>query len=146
MGRYSRHNIRSAKLKPEEVLYIKQQYEAGRTQRDIAAEMKMSAVQIGRIVRGESWAAYNHSAKSEDIQHGQAALQSNSPLGPEFQFPPDVEARLKAEQAAGQLAKAAKLAELGEQFDAADLAPNPYLTSKPEDEPQDSPETEEPLK
>lgn len=56
MGRFTRHNHRASIVTGEQVISIRQQYADGTTQRELAALYQLSAGQIGRIVRGESWA------------------------------------------------------------------------------------------
>jgi hypothetical protein len=55
---FNRSNIRAAKLTPEQVVVIRELYNAGRTQRELCQAYGVSKETIGRIVRGESWIAY----------------------------------------------------------------------------------------
>ena len=54
--RFPVNNTRAANLTPTEVLDIRAKYRAGKSQGALAREYTMSVVQIGRIVRRESWA------------------------------------------------------------------------------------------
>jgi transcriptional regulator with XRE-family HTH domain len=54
--RFGRHNHRASRVTAEQVINIRLRYEEGATQRELAAQYGLSAAQIGRIVRGESWA------------------------------------------------------------------------------------------
>jgi hypothetical protein len=51
----NRNNTRAAKLKPMDVLNIRQMYADGWTQSRLSRTYGISIGQIGRIVRGESW-------------------------------------------------------------------------------------------
>lgn len=56
MPRFYSGNSRSARLTAAQVQTIRARYQAGGvTQGDLAREYQVSVVQIGRIVRGESW-------------------------------------------------------------------------------------------
>lgn len=50
-----RHNTRAAKLEPSQVLEIREKYAADWTQARLSRHFGVSVIQIGRIVRGESW-------------------------------------------------------------------------------------------
>lgn len=52
---FGRRNTGARKLNVLEVQRIRKLYSEGATQRTLALEYSMSVVQIGRIVRGESW-------------------------------------------------------------------------------------------
>ena len=58
---FSKRNLRGAKRSIGEILQIRQQYKDGWSQGRLAREWKMSVGQIGRIVRGESWAELEES-------------------------------------------------------------------------------------
>ena len=66
MAKLRTFNARSAKLTGEQILEIRDLYEAGWSQGRLAREFKMSVVQIGRIVRGESWAKLG-GARAEQV-------------------------------------------------------------------------------
>lgn len=53
---FQRRNTRSAKLTSTQVLEIRQRYADGETQASLCRAFGMAIGQIGRIVRGESWA------------------------------------------------------------------------------------------
>lgn len=55
MPEFQRKNTRASKLTYDQVADIRARYAAGKSQGALAREYKMSAVQIGRIVRMESW-------------------------------------------------------------------------------------------
>ena len=55
MTSFQRGNVKGHKLTYQQVADIRLQYARGATQGALARQYKMSAVQIGRIVRGESW-------------------------------------------------------------------------------------------
>lgn len=55
MGKFRQFNTRSAVLKPEQVLAIRQEYEEGATQRELCRKYGVSLGTIGRVVRGETW-------------------------------------------------------------------------------------------
>lgn len=56
MNTFSRHNMKGSKLSAGEVLEIRRLYkEPSWTQGRLSREFQVSIVQIGRIVRGESW-------------------------------------------------------------------------------------------
>ena len=62
MPRFRRNNIRSAKLRPEQVITLRQEYEAGATQGELAQRYGLGVGQVGRIVRGEAWNALSTAA------------------------------------------------------------------------------------
>lgn len=55
MSKFERTNAKASKLKPSQVLEIKERYAAGETQGSLCRAFGVSIGQIGRIVRGESW-------------------------------------------------------------------------------------------
>lgn len=55
MSKFRQHNTRAARLTPEEVYQIRQEYEAGTTQGELCRKYGVSVGTIGRIVRGETW-------------------------------------------------------------------------------------------
>lgn len=56
MAKFWRQNNRAAKITAALAVQIRKEYQSGLvTQGDLARMYKLSAVQIGRIVRGESW-------------------------------------------------------------------------------------------
>lgn len=56
MTKFRKNNLRSAKLNGEQVMEIRAKFAKRVTQGQLAREYGMSVVQIGRIVRCESWA------------------------------------------------------------------------------------------
>jgi DNA-binding XRE family transcriptional regulator len=59
MGKFGQRNLRAAKLTLVKVRQIRELYAEGQyTQGELGKHFGVSAIQIGRIVRGESW---NHS-------------------------------------------------------------------------------------
>lgn len=54
-GKYTFRNTKAAKITPGAVLRMREGYAEGKTQRELAVEFGLSVVQVGRIVRGESW-------------------------------------------------------------------------------------------
>lgn len=56
---FGRSNRAAKKLTLEEVVEIRRRYDSGDTQGALARSFGISAVQIGRIVRGESWNSSN---------------------------------------------------------------------------------------
>lgn len=55
MSKFERTNAKASKLKPSQVLEIKERYAAGETQGSLCRAFGVSIGQIGRVVRGESW-------------------------------------------------------------------------------------------
>lgn len=53
---FERQNSKAAKLSPDDVRLIRQYYSEGATQGQLCRHFGVSVGQIGRIVRGESWA------------------------------------------------------------------------------------------
>lgn len=54
--RFDRGNRRAAKLTAVKVEEMRLEYELGMTQRELGEKYELSVGQVGRIVRGESWA------------------------------------------------------------------------------------------
>jgi hypothetical protein len=52
---FSRRNSAARRLTAEQVVEIRRQYDEGATQASLGIAFGISTVQIGRIVRGESW-------------------------------------------------------------------------------------------
>jgi hypothetical protein len=75
--KFGKHHIRSAKLSPEKVLWIREQYTAGVSQGALARETGMSVGQIGRIVRGECWQGFQRPILDEDILESEARFKMN---------------------------------------------------------------------
>src|ERR1700679_2904618 len=59
MSRFHKGNTRGAKLTATQVYALRQAYEGGATQGELARAYQLSVGQVARIVRGESWNAYN---------------------------------------------------------------------------------------
>ena len=55
MAKFHRKNGASAKLTASMVLDMRAEYAEGATQGDLSRKYEISVVQVGRIVRGESW-------------------------------------------------------------------------------------------
>lgn len=55
MSKFSRHNSKASKVTAGQVMEMREKYTAGATQRELCQEYNLSVVQVGRIVRGESW-------------------------------------------------------------------------------------------
>ena len=55
MAKFHRKNTASAKLTASMVLDMRAEYAEGATQGDLSRKYEISVVQVGRIVRGESW-------------------------------------------------------------------------------------------
>lgn len=55
MTKFARHNERAAKLEVHQVKAMREKYAQGATQASLSREYSVSVVQVGRIVRGESW-------------------------------------------------------------------------------------------
>lgn len=55
MAKFHRRNSASAKLTVSRVLDMRAEYGEGATQGELARKYQISVVQVGRIVRGESW-------------------------------------------------------------------------------------------
>ena len=53
---FGRRNTKAAKLSRSQVQEIRERYERGETQRELGQAYGVSTGQIGRVVRGESWA------------------------------------------------------------------------------------------
>lgn len=59
MSAFTRHNSKASKLSGTEVLEIRRLYQLGTfSQGELSRQFQVSVVQIGRIVRGESWQQY----------------------------------------------------------------------------------------
>lgn len=54
--KFGRNNRRAAKLGAVQVEEMRREYDLGVTQRELGAKFGVSVGQVGRIVRGESWA------------------------------------------------------------------------------------------
>ncbi len=52
---FSKDNVRAARLNSDQVAEMRQLYAQGVTQRALGEHYGLSTVQVGRIVRGESW-------------------------------------------------------------------------------------------
>jgi hypothetical protein len=84
-GQFRKGNVRASKLTPERVADIRAKYAAGWTQGRLARENQVSIGTIGRIVRGESWQAYQQVPMEEHVSAGQAAhVPSVPPISPEM--------------------------------------------------------------
>lgn len=87
MGKFYQHNIpRSAKVTPEAVQQIRALYEQGMTQRELGERFDLSAGQIGRIVRGESWAQFRRPLTKNELESAEKTFEATDE--PVF-LPPD---------------------------------------------------------
>lgn len=55
LNSFGRGNRKASKVTAVQVEVMRQKYEQGMTQRELALEYRLSIGQVGRIVRGESW-------------------------------------------------------------------------------------------
>lgn len=79
IGKFGRGNLRAAKLDPEVVYQMREEYALGATQGSLARKYQVSIGTVGRIVRGESWQQYpNPAAGVNPLRPG-----SDLDLGPE---------------------------------------------------------------
>ena len=92
---FGKKNLVASKLNSYEVQQIRREYEtAAVTQGMLARKYGISTVQIGRIVRGESWAGGNRERRAGGVQ----------PLGGEAQHTAADDSAVIAESAARMLA------------------------------------------
>lgn len=77
MGLFGHRNRAGRKLTVDQVLDIRRRYEEGETQAALGREYLVSTVQIGRIVRRESWQLAEETSgipSSEQLAKMQAAM------------------------------------------------------------------------
>lgn len=74
MTKFRAGNISRAKLTPEDVVEIRRRYNALETQGALARAYGVSIGTIGRIVRGESWTAYQQPQHPLEVSH-EAAME-----------------------------------------------------------------------
>ena len=55
MSQFDKSNLRAARLTSDKVMEMRTLYAEGMTQRGLGERFGISTVQVGRIVRGESW-------------------------------------------------------------------------------------------
>lgn len=79
-SQFNRNNTRSAKRSPAEIRQIRQEYADGASQASLARKWQYSIGQIGRIVRGESWQAYDNPAAGAIVLEPAAAMPSDAEL------------------------------------------------------------------
>ena len=73
MGKFHRHNTRSAKLTPEQVIRIRHLYHVeGKSQGWLCHEFGMSIAQIGKIVRNECWTNIDTMQEADPVRLGHA--------------------------------------------------------------------------
>lgn len=81
MSKFHQHNIpRNARLTPDKVREIRQLYEQGLTQRELGKQFGVSAVQIGRIVRGESWGQFERPLTKAELDCAERNFESAEPI------------------------------------------------------------------
>jgi hypothetical protein len=77
---FSRGNTAGRKMDSDRVAEMRLRYEQGETQGALARDFRLSVVQVGRIVRGESWmgsaALRRPSAKQVIFQPSEADIQA----------------------------------------------------------------------
>ena len=78
MPRFRRHNYRAAKVTPEDVVNIRQAYEDGATQGELARQYGVGVGTIGRMVRGESWQALPTAAAPTAPRRTDVELEADS--------------------------------------------------------------------
>lgn len=71
MTAFHYRNTKAAKLTPGQVAEMKTLYAEGWTQSALCRKFGMSVGQVGRIVRGESWAAIRPEPTDEEIRLSQ---------------------------------------------------------------------------
>lgn len=73
--RFHKRNSLAAKLVAEQVVEIRRKYATGEhTQGGLAREYKISVVQIGRILRGESWQGLPTEPTQEEIDRSMTSV------------------------------------------------------------------------
>jgi hypothetical protein len=82
-------NTRSARITPQDVRDIRRRYGEGETQAFLSRAFGVSVIQIGRIVRGESW-QWVEGVPEGGLQ--EAALRSRR-IAEEWKEPPDLAER-----------------------------------------------------
>jgi len=80
---FEKRNRQSAKMTAEQVGEIRQHYAEGATQRDIGEYYGLSTVQVGRIVRRESWrgSAGSGERSQSDVDKSQGRLLAMMGVG-----------------------------------------------------------------
>jgi hypothetical protein len=76
MTKFAHGNFRAAHSRPEVILKIRELYERGATQRQLAAISGYSITQIGRIVRNEAWKAFKPTLTDEELEAAFGAARS----------------------------------------------------------------------
>jgi len=123
VSKYRVGNSRAAKLRPEQVLKMRELYEQGMTQRELGEIYDMSVNQVGRIVRNESWKAYKHTLTDQQLEHDavvnalpidqQAIAESAAKLAARLAEPPapaEPQPALTPEQYAENMRRLAEIA------------------------------------
>ena len=72
---FNRGHSAAAKLTAQQVLEIRQHYNAGWTQGRLSREYRVSIGQIGRIVRGEAWQQYRQEVHPDEIEDSIARIK-----------------------------------------------------------------------
>lgn len=83
ISRFGKGNIRSGqrKLTPMDVIEIRKRRAAGETQASLCREYRVTVGTIGRIVRGESWQAFQQCETDFEIESMMA--RAATPVSPE---------------------------------------------------------------
>jgi hypothetical protein len=72
MTKFSKGSLAAAKLTPSQVMEMRELYNERWTQGALARRYGISVVQVGRIVRGESWQQYPQPPHPDEIEHSKA--------------------------------------------------------------------------
>ena len=97
MAKFGMHNRGGSKMTALKVEELRREYELGATQAELGRKWKLSVVQVGRIVRGESW---GHTGIARRLVMGEAWEGVGSEDGGKYELPDDMEdaARKSAER------------------------------------------------
>lgn len=99
MAKFSAHNSRAAKVTAEMVLRMRLEYAKGATQNELADRYDLSVVQVGRIVRGESWRHVANPAKALSAEELAAVARRLIDIRPDVeQVAPEGETALERMQ------------------------------------------------
>jgi hypothetical protein len=87
MSRFRRGHTKAAKVTAVIVQQMRKEYDQGATQGELSDKYGLSVVQIGRIVRGESWKQIAVPTYQEATDESAAMIDSAVPI--ELELPPD---------------------------------------------------------